>query len=218
MFYEISLDGAGFLPAESLRMDVDGLFARICAFVYIFKGQQGILLINDSAALSIASIVKQTTVCGSLTSLTIVSTLATLSEPRIDAIRDAFPEIQYEHISTDSIAEHSLIVDNNGKVNMDNAYIDQHEFNIITPPEREKRAAINTLNRLFAPLARNEVHVDVQFNGERYLAEPHLQFSQQKMKSMAALLRGDTMPYLRALHDGLCRGLFDLAPLFSKIK
>lgn len=218
MFYEISLDGAGFLPAESLRMDVDGLFARLTAFVYIFKGQQGILLINDSAALSIASIVKQTTVCGSLSSLTTVSTLATLSESRIDAIRGAFPEIPHEHISSDSISEHSLILDNNGAVNMDSAYIDQQEFSIITPPEREKRAAINTLNRMFAPLAGNEVHVDVQFNGERYLAEPHLQLSQQQMKSMLASVNGDTKPYQRAMHDGMCRGLFDLAPLFSKMK
>lgn len=215
MFYEILQDGAGFLPTESIRMDIDGLFVRTISFAYIFKGQQGILLINDSGVLSIDSIMKHTKICGPLSSLTTVSAMDTLSDTRIAAILDHFPELPNEHIFCDSASEPSLIMTSDGTLSTDSTYVAEQEFNIITPPEREKREAINTLNRLFAPLAGNEVHVDVQFNGESYLAEPPLQMSQQDMKELTDCMDGDTKPYQRALHEGLCRGLFDLAPIFS---
>lgn len=215
MYYEITQDGAGFLPSETARMDVDGLYIRSLALAYIFTGASGILLINSSPALSALSILKQMPLLGTPHSLHIIQR----HEEETDAAESVkrrcardLPSLQITHEST---AATSLLMETNATVITDGNQISQAEFSIITPPEREKRMAINSLNNLFPPLMLHDVHVDLQFNGEVYLEMPVLQLTQQKMKVLARR-QARPEPYMTALKHGLCMGLFDLRPAFAQ--
>lgn len=216
MYYEITPDGAGFLPTETIRMDVDGLYIRSLSIVYYLTGSAGSLLINGTAPLSPLSVLKQAPILGTPQTLHIIQRHEeeTTACEAVKALfmRD-FPSIVITHEST---AADALLLLTNGTITCDPVQITQAEFTIITPPEREQRIAINCLNNLFPPLKLLDVHVDLQFNGESYLRMPSLQLSQHEMKELAkALPRPE--PYEAALTIGLCMGLFDITPRFSNI-
>jgi len=214
MYYEITPDGAGFLPAETARMDVDGLYIRSLSIAYHLSGSAGSLLINGTATLSPLSILKQVALLGTPKRLHIIQR----HEEETDAaekVKELFardyPSIEMHHESTSIDA---LLLNADGTVSFDPIEVTQAEFSIITPPQREQRIAINCLNNLFPPLKLLDVHVDMQFNGEMYLPLPALQLSQHEMKELAkAQPRSEA--YNAALKIGLCMGLFDLAPLHS---
>ncbi|WP_430735358.1 hypothetical protein [Halodesulfovibrio aestuarii] len=216
MYYEITPDGAGFLPAETARMDVDGLYIRTLAIAYHLTGSAGHLLINGTAALSPLSILKQTPLLGTPQTLHIIQRHEedTIAGETVKALfeRD-FPSIK---ITYESSAADALLLLANGTTTTDPNQIVQAEFSIITPPNREKRIAINCINNLFLPLKLYDVHVDLQFNGEIYLGMPALQLSQEEMKALAKA-QPRPEPYKTALDLGLCVGLFDIAPRFSNL-
>lgn len=217
MYYEITPDGAGFLPAEAARMDVDGLYIRSLSIAYYLSGSAGALLINGTATLSPLSILKQVALLGTPLRLQIIQRHeeeTTAAEKVKELFRRDYPSIEIHHEST-SIDALLLTID--GTISSDPIEVTQAEFSIITPPQREQRIAINCLNNLFPPLKLLDVHVDMQFNGEMYLPLPALQLSQHEMKELAqAQPRSEA--YNAALKIGLCMGLFDLAPRFSPMK
>ena len=216
MYYEITPDGAGFLPTETARMDVDGLYIRSTSIVYYLTGSAGSLLINGTATLSPLSVLKQAPILGIPKTLHIIQRHeeeTTAAEAVKKLFKRDYPSIDITHEST---AVDALLLLENGTFTSDPIQIAQAEFSIITPPEREQRIAINCLNNLFPPLKLLDVHVDLQFNGEIYLRMPTLQLSQQEMKELAeATPRPE--PYEAALTIGLCMGLFDIAPRFSNL-
>lgn len=216
MYYEITQDGAGFLPSESARMDVDGLYIRTLSIAYCLAGASGILLINGSAALSPFSIIKQVPLVGTPHMFKILQrheeeTAAAAAVKKL--FTREFPTLKITHEST---AADTLLLYTDGDFCTDPAQIAQAEFSIITPPEREKRLAINTLNNLFPPLKFLDVHVDMQFNGEAYLQMPTLQLSQREMKTLANS-QSHPSPYKTALKQGLCMGLFNITPRFTNL-
>lgn len=216
MYYEITPDGAGFLPAETARMDVDGLYIRTLSIAYYLTGSAGALLINGTASLSPLSVLKQAPLLGTPKTLHIIQrhedeTVA--GETVKELFTRDFPSIAITHEST---AADALLLKADGTITSNSSQIVEAEFSIITPPEREKRIAINCLNNLFPPLKLHDVHVDMQFNGEVYLQMPLLQLSKEEMKELAEA-QPRPEPYKTALAIGLCVGLFDIAPRFSKL-
>lgn len=216
MYYEITPDGAGFLPKEAARMDVDGLYIRSLSVVYYLTGSAGALLINATASLSPLSVLKQAPLLGTLETLHIYQRHEeeTNAAESVKALfkRD-YPAMAITHEST---SMNALILLTDGTLSSDPTNITEAEFSTVTPPEREKRIAINCLNNLFPPLKLLDVHLDMQFNGEVYLPMPRLQLSQQEMKELA-LTQPHPEPYKAALTIGLCVGLFDIAPRFTKL-
>ncbi|SIO41057.1 hypothetical protein [Halodesulfovibrio marinisediminis] len=215
MYYEITPDGAGFLPREAARMDVDGLYLRSLSVVYYLTGSAGALLINGSASLSPLSVLKQAPLLGTPQTLHIYQRHEeeTIAADSVKALfnRD-YPSMAITHESTSMDA---LILLTDGTITADLVHLTEAEFSTITPPQREQRIAINCLNNLFAPLKLLDVHVDMQFNGEMYLPIPDLQLSQQEMKELAKA-QPRPEPYKAALTIGLCVGLFDIAPPYTK--
>lgn len=216
MYYEITQDGAGFLPAEAARMAVDGLYIRTLSVAYCIAGTAGILLINGSGALSPLSIMTQASLVGTPHLLKIIQrheeeTAAAVAVKRLFA-RD-FSTLKITHEST---AAETLLLYTDGNVCTNPTPIAQAEFSIITPPEREKRLTINTLNNLFAPLNLLDVHIDMQFDGESYLDMPALQLSQREMNTLANA-QSPPSPYKTALKQGLYMGLFNIIPHFATV-
>jgi len=216
MYYEITRDGAGFLPHEAARMDVDGLYIRDLAAALCFKGSVGTLLINGSGALSPNSVLNHLPILGTLLSLDIWQRHedeTNFSDNIIKLTKRDFPSTE---ISYQSSSARSLLYKHSGSITDSDSDIAQIEFFIITPPEREKRITINLLNNLFAPLKLLDVHLDLQFNGEKYSNAPSLQLSQNEMKHLAEKQKNKA-PYLDALHRGVCNGLFDITHSFTPL-
>ena len=219
MYYEITLDGAGFMPAGKTPPHVGGLFVRSPVCSIIITGSDGLLLINDSLTLSYASIAKQLLLVKNIQSISLAAPQETQGHPsyakRIEELSSDFGKSMIHETPCTSSG---LLLTFSGEIKTSPDDIIAEEFNSITPPEREKRLAINALNRMFPPLAGMNVHVDIQFNGEQYLPMPKPLLSQQSMKDIVQQAVPEKQStYSEAITKALYLGVFELSPLLCSL-
>ncbi len=207
MNYNITQNGAGFIPNES--NDDIGLYSsgiETCS-AYVFYGHQGMVLIHDTGETTIESIVNLAKRCGTLKSAyyALNPTYVQIAEYRAKVHRHQQRRSQIhkaiglqKEIKALNVAQGSILVRHNKIVT---SFLPESNLDLVTSPNHQQREMINILNDCFIENNAQSISLDLQFDAEAFTPLPKLLKTKADMHHIAKIEEANlhNLGYLKLL-------------------
>jgi hypothetical protein len=214
--YNITQNGAGFIPNES--NDDIGLYSsgiETCS-AYVFYGHQGVVLIHDTGQTTIESIINLAKRCGTLkrayyavnpTYVQIAEYKAKFQrhQQRREQIHKAMG--MQEEIKALNVAQGSILVRHNKIIT---SFLPESNLDLVTSPNHRQRDMINILNDCFIENNAQSIPLDLQFDAEAFTSLPKLLKTKADMHQIAKTQEANlhNLGYLKLLTAAENLGVF----------